>query len=125
FHSLATREEPLLLYRHAPMEFCEVASMSMELLAGPHLDEFYSREDAVRARRTHLEGVIGLLPWVATIDAFQHWVYTHPTHTRAERTAFWRALRRRFGGVEDWSTFDEALDFMWHRQTHLFGVPFY
>src|SRR5204863_418379 len=32
FHALATREEDLYAYRSAPIEFCEVASMSMELL---------------------------------------------------------------------------------------------
>ena len=77
--------------------------MGMELLAAPHLDLFYSDEDAKRAQRDHLEGIIKVLPWVATVDAFQHWIYTHPGHTRAERSAFWLSLMDRFGGVEDWS----------------------
>lgn len=125
FHSLAAREEPLLYYRSAPLEFCEVASMSMELLGAPHLTEFYSEADAARARRTHLEGIILLLPWIAIIDAFQHWIYTHPSHTRDERKAEWLRLQKRFGGIEDWSGLDEARAYMWHRQGHLFGSPFY
>ena len=125
FHALAARDEPILTYRQAPMEFCEVASMSMELLAAPHLTEFYSPQDAARARRTHLEGIIGLLPWIAIIDAFQHWIYTHLEHTRDERTACWLALLERFGGIEDYSGFEQARACMWHRQGHLYGSPFY
>ena len=87
FHAFATRDEDLRAYRHAPIEFCEVASMSMELLGNEFIGEFYSAADADRARRTHLEGIIGLFPWIATVDAFQHWIYTHPGHTRAERRA--------------------------------------
>ncbi|MCW8129663.1 MAG: M3 family oligoendopeptidase [Planctomycetota bacterium] len=125
FHSIATRDEPLLAYRHAPIEFCEVASMSMELLGGPHLEVFYSEEDAKRARRVHLEGIVGLLPWVATIDAFQHWVYTHPGHTPGQRREFWVTLMDRFGGTEDWTGLEEARANLWQRQLHLFLHPFY
>jgi len=125
FHALAAREEPLLSYRSAPIEFCEVASMSMELLGSPHLTEFYSPEDAARARRTHFEGIIALLPWVATIDAFQHWIYTHEGHSREERKATWLGLLDRFGGIESFSGYEDARAAMWHRQGHLFGMPFY
>jgi len=125
FHSLAARDEPILSYRQAPMEFCEVASMSMELLGAPHLTEFYSAPEAARAQRTHLENIILLLPWIATIDAFQHWIYTNPGHTRDQRRTQWLALLDRFGGIEDFSSFSEARACMWHRQGHLFGSPFY
>lgn len=125
FHALAARNEPLLAYRSAPLEFCEVASMSMELLGAPHLTEFYSEADAARARRTHLEGIIGLLPWIAIVDAFQHWLYTHPGHTRAARKEAWLELLDRFGGVEDYSGFEKARAYSWHRQSHLFTSPFY
>src|SRR5581483_747905 len=75
FHALATRGEDLYAYRHAPIEFCEVASMAMELLGNQFLEEFYSPSDANRARRTHLEGILGIFPWIAAVDAFQHWIY--------------------------------------------------
>ena len=86
FHALATRDEDLYRYRGAPIEFCEVASMSMEFLGNEFLGEFYAKPEADRARKTHMEQVIGLtFPWIATVDAFQHWIYTHPGHSRAER----------------------------------------
>lgn len=125
FHALASREEPLHGYRSAPIEFCEVASMSMELLGNAHLEEFYPPADADRARRVHLEGIVGLFPWVATVDAFQHWIYSHPGHTRAERRAAWLDLMDRFGGVPDWSGYEEARGALWHRQLHIFIHPFY
>lgn len=125
FHALATRDEDLLAYRSAPIEFCEVASMSMELLGNEFIGEFYSAPDAKRARRTHLEGIVGVFPWIATVDAFQHWIYTHPDHSRAERRAAWLALMDRFGGEVDWSGFENARAHSWHRQLHIFQYPFY
>lgn len=125
FHALATREEDLRAYRHAPIEFCEVASMSMELLGNEFIEEFYSGADANRARRVHLEGVVGVFPWIATVDAFQHWIYTHPDHTHAERAAAWLALMDRFSGEVDWGGYEAARANLWHRQLHIFLHPFY
>src|SRR5439155_1373271 len=103
FHQLASREQQLIHYRNAPIEFAEVASMGMELLAAPHLDVFYKNpDDYKRSFRATLEDAVTILPWVATIDAFQHWVYTHPTHTRAQRREAWGQVFRRFATVVDW-----------------------
>jgi oligoendopeptidase F len=125
FHALATRNEDLFAYRSAPIEFCEVASMSMELLGNEYIETFYNTDDAKRARREHLEGIIEVFPWIATVDAFQHWIYTHPGHTRDERSAAWLALMDRFGAKIDWSGFEESRGYMWHRQLHIFLYPFY
>jgi len=126
FHALATRDEELLAYRSAPIEFCEVASMSMELLGNQFLEEFYPTPEANRARQTHLENVVVyIFPWIATVDAFQHWIYTHPGHSQTERTNAWRQLMERFGGDVDWSGYDEVLANLWHRQLHIFLHPFY
>jgi oligoendopeptidase F len=125
FHALATRDEDLYAYRSAPIEFCEVASMSMELLGNEFIEEFYSSDDARRARRVHLEGVVGVFPWIATVDAFQHWIYTNPTHSREDRRKAWLGLMDRFGGDVDWSGLENARANLWHRQLHIFIHPFY
>ena len=127
FHALLSRDEPLAAYRSdlLPIEFAEVASMSMELIAHPFLDEFLSEEEAVRARRQHLEGVIGSLCWIATIDAFQHWIYTHPHHTVDQRDVYWLELHGLFGPDVDWTGLELERTKMWQRQLHLFQVPFY
>jgi oligoendopeptidase F len=125
FHSILSRDLELLHYRHAPLEFCEVASMSMELTAHPFLDEFYAEDEADRARRRHLEGIIELIPWIATIDTFQHWIYLHPDHSRDERRNEWLRLNERFGAGDDWGGLEKYLEVSWQKQGHLFGVPFY
>lgn len=125
FHALAARDHELVDYRHAPIEFAEVASMTMELFADDLLGEFYDEADAARAKRRHLEGIIGLLPWVARVDAFQHWIYTHPEHTRQERTTAWLELEDRFETPTDWSGLQEQREASWQRQLHVFCYPFY
>lgn len=125
FHTFAAREEPIFAYRHAPMEFCEVASMAMEHLGEPYLESFYSPGDAARARRDHLEGAISILPWIAIIDAFQHWIYTHQDHNRNERAACWIDLMERFGAGVDYTGYEDVLRYRWHAQLHIFEVPFY
>jgi len=129
FQTFATRDKDLLFqYRsdNMPMEFAEVASMSMELLGGEHIEgTFYNHEDAVRSRHEHLESIVRLLAWIATIDAFQHWVYTHPGHTHAEREEYWLKLRQRFGGAESWEGYENVQRTYWQRQGHLFTSPFY
>ena len=126
FHMLAARTDPIMDYRDAPLEFAEVASMGMEMLAGPYLGVFYpEKEEARRAFREQLERTVLVFPWVATIDAFQHWIYTHPRHSREERRAEWARLLVRFAPEVDFSGHQEVADYLWHRQLHLFQVPFY
>lgn len=126
FHSLACRNDPLLDYRHGPMEFCEVASMSMELLAGKYLSAFYNEDDKVRSVNEHLEGVVYVLLWVAIVDSFQHWIYENPQHSIRQREEKWIELNQRFlGKIVDWEGFEEAAANVWHRQLHIFEVPFY
>ncbi len=127
FHHIeACDHVDLVFVRHAPLEFCEVASMSMELIAADSYDEFYNPDDASRAKRLAIERAVRVLPWVAIIDGFQHWIYTNPTHTRDERTAHWLSLLDRLSSkAVDWTGFETPRESMWQRQTHLFGVPFY
>jgi oligoendopeptidase F len=125
FHALAAKNEPIYSYRSAPIEFCEVASMSMELLGNEFLEQFYSPADANRARKKHLESIVEVFAWIATVDAFQHWLYTHPGHSRDERRAAWLVLMNRFGGDTDWTGYEESRGHLWHRQLHIFLYPFY
>jgi len=125
FHFIAALHEPVVFLRSAPMEFCEVASMSMELLGAEHFDVFYDAPDADRARRKLFEGIIRFLPWMAVIDSFQHWLYTHPGHSQDQRTAEWLRLLDRFAPGVDWSGHAVARESLWQRQLHLFHAPFY
>ena len=125
FHALATQDEDLFAYRNPPIEMCEVASMSMELLGNHFLDLFYAPADAVRARRAPLENILTILAWIATVDAFQHWVYLHPAQSADERAVAWTELMQRFGGEVDWSGYEPVRARLWHRQLHIYIHPFY
>lgn len=126
FHALATQNEDLYAYRSAvPLEFAEVASMSMELLGLEHLDVFYSPADIQRARRYQFETIVTTLAWIATVDAFQHWIYQHPGQAAADRSAAWTRLATRFGGDVDWTGYEAARANAWHRQLHIFLHPLY
>ena len=126
-HSFLSRDLELTGFKSLPSEVAELASMSMELLTMDLWDTFYSdADDLKRAQREQLEGIIKILPWIAMIDAFQHWIYTNPQHTVAERTAEWLSLGERFGtGMMDYSDFEYVKQSSWQRQLHLFEVPFY
>lgn len=126
-HSFLTRDLPLKAFRNPPMEVAELASMSMELLSMDHWDVFFENPDELRrAKLQHLESIIETLPWVATIDKFQHWIYEHPTHTDAERRENWLKIYNQFiDTVTSWNGFAFYQEYIWQRQLHLYEVPFY
>lgn len=130
FHSFAGSELPFIFQRHPGSEMAEVASMSMELLAGPSLHKreggYYDDEDYRRARIDHLEGILDIFPWVATVDAFQHWLYTSPDASdRDARDAYWRDLWATFDPHTDWSGLEAERTARWYKQLHIFLYPFY
>ncbi|GAB3941873.1 M3 family oligoendopeptidase [Spirosoma harenae] len=126
-HSFLTRELPLKAFRNPPMEVAELASMSMELLSMDHWDVFFENpEELRRAKLQHLESIIETLPWVATIDKFQHWIYENPTHTDAERRENWLRIYDQFtDSITNWDGFAYYKEYIWQRQLHLYEVPFY
>jgi oligoendopeptidase F len=126
-HSFLSKDLELAAFKNCPSEVAELASMSMELISYDGQDEFYrTPEDFKRAKEEHLEGIIKVLPWIATIDKFQHWIYTHPEQTAEERKAYWVTLSKEFGtGLVDWSGYEHVQAYTWQKQLHLFEVPFY
>jgi len=126
-HSFLSRDLALTGFKNLPSEVAELASMSMEMLTMKYWDLFYSNpDDLIRAKREQLEGILKILPWIAQIDAFQHWVYENVNHTIEERYAYWRKLSSEYGtGLTDWTGYEDMLETSWQRQMHLFEVPFY
>ncbi len=126
-HSFLSHELPLSSLKEYPMEIAELASMSMELFSMEHWDVFFTDTDELkRAQVEELERVISVLPWIATIDKFQHWLYTHPGHTNEERTAEWLKIMDEFSTHQtDWSGFEDYRAVFWQKQLHLYEVPFY
>jgi oligoendopeptidase F len=126
-HSFLAHPLELSAFKEYPMEIAEVASMAMELFTMDHWEPFFSNpEEMKRAKQHQLERAITIFPWIATIDKFQHWVYTHPNHTLDERAAQWVNILQEFSTeVLDVSGLDEYRKYSWQRQLHLFEVPFY
>ena len=126
-HSWLSREIRLIEYKELPSEVAELASMSMELISMDQWDVFFpDRNDLLRAKKEQLEGIIHILPWIAAIDKFQHWLYTHPGHSHEERNNAWMKLMKDFSSsLIDWSGFEKYQGLSWQTQLHLFEVPFY
>ncbi|MEO5645454.1 MAG: M3 family oligoendopeptidase [Bacteroidia bacterium] len=126
-HSFLENALPLTSLKNPPSEVCELASMSMELISMEHWHVFYPHaDDLKRARREQLEKVLATLPWVATVDEFQHWVYENKNHTSEERSAAWRRIMSKLEpAVISWEGFEEVKSNSWQKQLHIFEVPFY
>ena len=131
FHYLESARQPLVWNLNGPMEFCEVASMGMELLAAPYLAQsrggFYSEADAQRAYAQKLRGIITFLPYMAVVDRFQHWVYAEAPDniTTTDLDAKWSELWDRFMPGIDFTGLQREKETGWQRKGHIFTVPFY
>jgi len=131
FHAFETFALPTIWQMDVPMEFCEVASMGMELLSAPYLTRddggFYTPGEAARARIQHLDHILTFLPYMAVVDAFQHWVYTHADAALdpAACDETWDALWGRYMRGVDWTGFEAERMTGWHRKLHIFHGPFY
>lgn len=133
-HAFHNFERGMLAYaqqRNPGLEFSEVASMAMELLASPYLAAgeggYFSEADASSFRISHLEHILIFWPYMAVVDAFQHWVYEHPdlASDPASCDMEWMALSQRFIPGVDWSGLEEELMTGWHRKQHIHRYPFY
>ncbi|MDI9866656.1 M3 family oligoendopeptidase [Flectobacillus sp. DC10W] len=126
-HSIVTKDLALNTFRNFPSEVAELASMSMELITMDYWHVYFDNEEELRrAKIQHLEDILSTLPWVATVDKFQHWIYENPTHTTEERTQAWLRIYEQFAdSITDWSGLETFKSSMWHRQLHIFELPFY
>ena len=129
FHDFASHRQPLIWQRSPGHEAAELASMSMELLASPYLarpDGYYSRDEARSAQIEHLEDILFSLPHIASVDAFQSWIYTSGEgHDATARDQAWLDIRSRFERGIDWTGLERERVARWYRQLHIFEYPFY
>lgn len=129
FHDFATHGLPFTWQRRTGHEAAELASMSMELLAMPYLVQpsgYYTPDEARVAWLEHLEDVLGALVHIASVDAFQAWIYTSPEGAdRDARDRHWLQLRDAFESGVDWSGLERERVARWYKQLHIFELPFY
>ena len=119
------------MLEYMPVEFIECASMSMELLASPYLAAdrggFYAPPQLAQARSEHLTQILEFWPYMAVVDAFQHWVYENPDAARDTEQCdeSWAALHRLFLPHLDWTGLEDTLRLCWRLQDHILVYPFY
>jgi oligoendopeptidase F len=125
--SIVDRPLELVDFKNLPSEIAELASMSMELISMEHWHHYFENEQELKmAKRKHLEDVLKGLPWIACVDAFQHWIYTNPNHSVEERTDAWSKTHERFASKSvDWSGVESVKKLLWQKQLHIYEVPFY
>jgi oligoendopeptidase F len=126
FHAYEGFTHRYHLEAEPPIEFCEVASMGMEMLAQPHLESFYPPHLAAIAQIQHLENCLLFLPYMAVVDGFQDWAYNHPDG----RDPFacdqaWKRIWREFMAGINMSGLEAIEETGWHRKLHIFQVPLY
>ena len=126
-HAFLCDDLELNEFKSTPSEVAELASMAMELISMDHWDIYFpNKENLIRAKREHLEQLIETLPWVATIDKFQHWLYENPQHTVDGRESNWLRIFAEFADeITDWDRLALNKSYLWQRQLHLYEVPFY
>ena len=127
FHQFALANQPIVAYRDVPAEFAEVASMSMELIGMSNLKPFYGDDPEAISRSIlgELTDVIWLFPWVASVDSFQHRIYSFPEHTASDRTDIWNEIMDRYDAGIDYSGLEAVRGNLWQKQLHIFECPFY
>lgn len=126
-HTFLVKNLKLVDFKSTPSEVAELASMSMELISMEHWHHFFQNEqDLKRAKKQQLEDIIKVLPWIAAVDKFQHWIYTNPTHSVPDRIENWIKIYKQFSPkIVDWETCEWFFANTWQKQLHIFEVPFY
>lgn len=120
-------KQPFNFQKSLTSEVAELAAMSMELFTMDNWEVFYTDEESLKtAKKNQIKNILTILPWVATIDGFQHWVYTNKNHTHEQRYTSWLEIFERFSpDVVNWEGYEDFKKNIWLKQLHLFHAPFY
>lgn len=126
-HTFLSHPLELYAFKEITSEIAEVASMSMELMTMDYWHIFYKKpEELKRAKKNHLQYILGILSRTCMGDSFQFWLYSNPNHTVEERRQKWAELNKQFTGSNaDWSGYENVLATGYQRILHFYEVPFY
>ena len=125
-HSVLSSTQNITGFKELGSEIAELASMSMELFTMEHWDVIFNEEELKRAKRHQIEKILMILPHVAAIDKFQHWIYVNPEHTLQERRNAWLDILAELSSSEvNWFGLDRFKRQSWQSVPHIFSVPLY
>jgi M3 family oligoendopeptidase len=122
----AMRSQPLSVYLSSTSEVNEIHSMTMEHFAYPYLADFFGSDKVEKAKFAHLSGSLSTIPYLVSVDEFQHRVYENPTMSAKQRRAVWHEIEQKY---LPWRDYD-GVPFLaeggfWMQKQHIFLYPFY
>ncbi len=122
----AMRSQPLMGYLSSTSEVNEIHSMTMEHFAYPYLKDFFGADRVDKAKYAHLSGALSTIPYLVSVDEFQHRVYEKPSMSAKERRAVWHEIEQKYLPWRDYDgvPFLEEGGF-WMQKQHIFLYPFY
>ena len=122
---LSMRSIPISALCGSTSEINEIHSMSMEHFAYPWMKSFFE-DKSEKYITAHLIGAIGTIPYLVSVDEFQHRVYAEPGMTAMERRGVWREIEKKYMPWRDYdgNKFLEEGGF-WMQKQHIFLYPFY
>ena len=121
----AAKFQPTPELCHSTSEINEIHSMGMELWTYPWMESFFG-EKAEEYRKDHLADALMKIPYLVSVDEFQHRVYENPDMTPMEWRAAWHEIEKEY---MPWRAYDgnEFLEQggFWMQKQHIFLYPFY
>ncbi|MBQ7445448.1 MAG: M3 family oligoendopeptidase [Clostridia bacterium] len=121
----ASRRLPLANLVFSTSEINEIHSMTMEYFAYPYMEGFFG-DKADKNRYAHFTESIKTIPYLVSVDEFQHRVYENPKATPEERRRYWKEIEQKYMPWRhyDGNAFLEGGGF-WMQKQHIFLYPFY
>lgn len=125
-HNYFVNDMPIMSYKNFPSEISELAAMTMELITIEHLHFYYVDEESQKeAKKQQLRRFLQLIVSRCQGDLYQHWIYSHPDHSEAERNRAFIESMNRFSDGVSWKGEEEYQHLESLKVLHYFQVPFY
>ena len=121
----ASRNLPIQMLISSTSEINEIHSMSMEFFAYPYMERFFGdRTD--RYLYAHFTGALKSIPYLVSVDEFQHRVFEEGETTPADWRRIWHETEQKYMPWRsyDGNSFLEGGGF-WMQKQHIFLYPFY
>ena len=122
---LAVRSIPVYELCGSTSEVNEIHSMSMEHFAYPWMEYFFG-DNTEKYLTAHLLGALCVIPYLVSVDEFQHAVYADPGMKPEEWRRIWHEIEKKYMPWRDYdgNEFLENGGF-WMQKLHIFLYPFY
>jgi len=122
---VSSRTLPISAICSSTSEINEIHSMAMEHFAYPYMNKFFG-DKADEYRYAHLCSSLTTIPYLVSVDEYQHKVFEKPEMSAKERRAVWHGIERKYLPWRDYdgNAFLEEGGF-WMQKQHIFLYPFY